>query len=214
MSDTYETLRTWIIRGALEPNQRLLEAQLADQLKISRTPIREALRRLEIEGLIRFTPNRGAVVRSYSVDEINHIFNLRVLLEGFAAQQAAYNRNDQHGLEIIFLIEQFKDLYEQVKTDGILEGHVDKFVEINQKFHHLIWNASENPQLPYILDRLMVIPLIYKSYHKYTYEQVGNSLTAHTTIGNAVIHKDPVRAEIAMKEHILVGRDHAFSFLI
>jgi DNA-binding GntR family transcriptional regulator len=213
MADTYETIRTWIIRGELQPGQRLLETQLAEQLGISRTPVREALRRLEIEGLIQFAPNKGAIVKKYTVEELHHIFNLRVLLEGYSAGQAAYNRKEQHCTEIATLNEEFKTFYKIVKSQGILEGHVEKFVAINQKFHHIIGDASGNPQLPIMLDRIMVIPLIYQSYHKYTYEQVGNSLSAHETIGKAIIAQDPVRAEIAMKEHILVGRDHAFTFL-
>jgi DNA-binding GntR family transcriptional regulator len=213
MSDTYETIRKWIIQGVLEPGQRLFETQLAEQMGISRTPIRESLRRLEIEGLIQFTPNRGAVVKKYGTDEIAHIFNLRVLIEGYSAQQAALNRTESHCDEIQSLNDQFKTLFESVKEQQVLEDHVVQFVAINQKFHHVIWEASANPQLPMLLDRLIVIPLIYKSYHKYNFEQMGHSLSAHEIIGNSIIKHDPVRAEIAMKEHILAGRDHAFSFL-
>ncbi|NHM33728.1 GntR family transcriptional regulator [Neobacillus terrae] len=213
MADSYETIRTWIIRGNLKPGQRLLETQLAEQLGMSRTPVREALRRLEIEGLIQFAPNKGAVVKKYTQEELNYIFNLRVLLEGYAAEQAALNRKEHHCEEIASLNEEFETFYGIVKSQGKLEGQVDRFVAINEKFHHLIWMATGNPQLPVMLERIMVIPLVYKTYDKYSYEQVGNSLSAHMTIGTAIINRDHIRAEIAMKEHILAGRDYAFTFL-
>jgi DNA-binding GntR family transcriptional regulator len=213
MADTYETIRTEIIHGILEPGQRLYEEHLAENMGTSRTPVREALRRLETEGLVEFTRNKGAVVKKYSMEEINNIFSMRVLLEGYAAQQAAWHRNSQHLEEFTVLNDQFKSLFEIVKKNEVLEGYVDRFVEINQNFHRVIWEASNNALLPNTLNRLMVIPLIYKTYDKYNYRQIEKSLTAHQTISQAISHKDAERAEIAMKEHIISGRDQTVSFL-
>src|ERR1700686_5658444 len=87
--NTYEEIRKWILDGDLVPNQPLSEYRLGTELKVSRTPVREALRRLEHEGLVWFAMNRGAFVKGLSVADIVEVYQVREQLEGFAARVAA-----------------------------------------------------------------------------------------------------------------------------
>ncbi len=94
-----ELIRQAILDGRLEPGSRLKEEELARELGISRTPVREALLMLQAEGLIETTPNRGAVVRTHDADDLIDLYQLRALLEGYAARQAA-TRVSGHELDL------------------------------------------------------------------------------------------------------------------
>ena len=87
--DAYHQIRRWIVEGRLRPGERLVEQRLAEELDLSRTPIREALRMLQSEGLVRFEPNRGARVRSLTMADIDDLYELRGRLEAMAAELAA-----------------------------------------------------------------------------------------------------------------------------
>ena len=88
-ADAYARIRRWIVEGHLRPDERLVEQRLAEDLQLSRTPVREALRMLQSEGLVRFEPNRGARVRSLTVADIADLYELRGRLEAMAAELAA-----------------------------------------------------------------------------------------------------------------------------
>src|ERR1700682_3154662 len=90
-----ELIREAILEGRLEPGARLKEEELARELGISRTPVREALLMLQAEGLIETVPNRGAVVRTHDADDLIDLYQLRALLEGYAARQAAARVSDE-----------------------------------------------------------------------------------------------------------------------
>ncbi|MBX6395440.1 MAG: GntR family transcriptional regulator, partial [Alicyclobacillaceae bacterium] len=213
MADAYETIRDWILKGILAPGERLREEHLAGRLGISRTPVREALRRLETEGLVRLIPNRGAAVTTYSPKDIHHFFNLRVLLEGYAAAQAALHRTEEDVVHLQELNRRFEDLYRTILARGKTPESMQTFADVNQDFHATVWNASGNPLLPNLLSRIVVVPLVYRSYHQYTLDQIRESLEAHQTITRALEDRDPLRAETAIREHILKGRDHALAHL-
>ncbi|ADG06844.1 GntR family transcriptional regulator [Kyrpidia tusciae] len=209
MADAYETIRGWILEGTLAPGERLREEQLAERLGVSRTPVREALRRLETEGLVRLIPNRGAAVTAYSTADIRHYFDLRVLLEGYAAAQAALYRTSDDVETLRALTHRFEELYRVISVQGKSREHIRTFTDINQHFHGTVWRASGNPHLPNLLNRIIVVPLVYRSFDQYSVEQILASVDSHRVITKAVAERDPLRAETAMREHILKGRDHA-----
>ncbi len=92
-----ELIREAIVDGRLEPGRRLKEEELARELGISRTPIREALLMLQAEGLVDATPNRGAMVRVHTPEDLDDLYQLRALLEGYAARRAAARISDDRG---------------------------------------------------------------------------------------------------------------------
>jgi DNA-binding GntR family transcriptional regulator len=89
--EVYHIVRNDIIRGVYKPGDRLQEEQLAEQLGTSRTPVREALRKLEVERFVSYTPHRGTVVTAVSIDEVEELYQVRMMLEAFIAKRAAIN---------------------------------------------------------------------------------------------------------------------------
>ncbi|MDI3257858.1 MAG: GntR family transcriptional regulator, partial [Kyrpidia sp.] len=152
-------------------------------------------------------------VTAYSTADIRHYFDLRVLLEGYAAAQAAMYRTDGDVQTLQALTDRFEHLCRTIAGQGKDQRHIRTFTEINQEFHRTIWHASGNPHLPNLLNRIIVIPLVYRSFHQYSLDQIRASVDSHRIVTTAVGQQDPLRAEAAMREHILKGRDHALSWV-
>src|SRR5216683_3073383 len=124
-----ELIREAILDGRLEPGSRLKEEELARELGISRTPVREALLILQAEGLVDAAPNRGAVVRSHDADDLEDLYQLRALLEGYAARRAAANISEAAVAGLRASCERFESL---------IESDVQELVKENLLFHNVI----------------------------------------------------------------------------
>ena len=135
----FETLRDAIINQTLEPGERLMEIQLAEEMGVSRTPVREAIRKLELEGLVIMVPRKGAYVAGISVKDIHEVFEVREYLEGLAASLAAKRITPEE------LDEMEKSLFMEA---GELDGNnLRSIVEIDTTFHDLLYKAVRNEQL-------------------------------------------------------------------
>src|SRR4029077_5867102 len=130
-----ELIREAIIDGRLPPGQRLKEEELARELGISRTPVREALLVLQTEGLVDAAPNRGAVVRSHDGDDLEDLYQLRALLEGYATRRAAANITEAAVADLWAGCDRF---------GGLIEGDVQELVKENLFFHHVILDAASS----------------------------------------------------------------------
>ena len=118
----YEVIRNEIIEGRFAPGDRITEADIAEKAEVSRTPVREALRRLEAEGLIRFVPNQGAFVSSWGDDVVEETFELRALLEGYAARLCALRASESQQSQLRKLAErQLKE--KRISQTGLPETH-------------------------------------------------------------------------------------------
>ena len=124
-----ELIREAILDGRLDPGSRLKEEELARELGISRTPVREALLMLQAEGLIETVPNRGAVVRTHDAEDLIDLYQLRALLEGYAARQAAARVTDEE----IGLLRESCDRFDKIAGDDFRE-----LVKENLLFHRAI----------------------------------------------------------------------------
>src|SRR5690606_7880656 len=142
----FDALREAIINGTLKPRERLMEIQLAEELGVSRTPIREALRKLEIEGFIVMVPRKGAYVADLSFKDIADVFEIRSALEGLAAELAAERITDEE------LDEMERLLIE--KAEAIASNDMEKLVLVDTKFHEAIYKASRNERLTNIISNL------------------------------------------------------------
>lgn len=202
--DAYTYIKNRILHGEFPPKMRLTEEYLAKQLQTSRTPIREALKQLESEGLM-LPMKRGVRVRHYTKEDIRQIYDLRTLLEGYAASQAALHRTTQNLQEM----KEANDLYEQTINDYFKTGErtVEDILELNHKFHDCIVNASQNEHIHDLISKTVVLPLIFRSFYWFNEEQMRYSHEAHNTILNAIGEQDIERARVAMHEHIYHGRD-------
>lgn len=135
----FQTLRNAILTGELEPGERLMETQLGEKLGVSRTPIREAIRKLELEGLVIMVPRKGAQVAPFTEKDIIDVLEVRASLEALAARLACKRMDDRAFLRLQLVITE----YEYALRDGDIETMIEKDVE----FHETIFNASQNDRL-------------------------------------------------------------------
>lgn len=140
----YEALKKAILSGEFKPGQPLVENALAEWCQTSRTPVREALRRLEQDGLVD-NSDRGLVVRKRSPEEILDIYEVRMVLEATAGRVAA-ERRTEHDIQLLRLLLR--------KLSEVSESDRDAMVEANEQFHRAIWRASHNAALVDLLERL------------------------------------------------------------
>jgi DNA-binding GntR family transcriptional regulator len=194
-----DVIRAAIVDGRLEPGRRLKEEELARELGISRTPVREALLVLQTEGLLDSAPNRGATVRAYEAEDLDDLYQLRAVLEGFAARRAAtrVSRDD-----VARLAESCKRFEELRAGDDLTE-----LVRENVRFHDIILEAAGSPRLARLVRGVVQLPLVYRSFYWYSPEQKLISEHYHRQLTTALAARDAERAEIVMKEHVLEARD-------
>ena len=142
----FESLRTAILEGKLKSGQRLMEVQLAEQLGVSRTPIREAIRKLELEGLVIMLPRKGAYVADMSFKDLIDVLEIRASLEGLAASLASGRRRDEdiEGLEKLA-----REFEESVKS-----GDIEEVLKKDVEFHEYIFSLANNKKLYQIINSL------------------------------------------------------------
>lgn len=192
-------IREAIIAGRLDPGQRLKEEELARELGMSRTPVREALLALQSEGLVESIPRRGASVRAYAVEDLDDTYQLRALLEGYAARRAAARISP----EDVERLEQSCDRFVRLRAeDDLLD-----LVQENLFFHNVVLEAAGSVRLRTLVRKVIEIPLVYKSYYWYSPEQKLISEHYHRQLTRALRVRDAERAELIMKEHVLEARD-------
>jgi DNA-binding GntR family transcriptional regulator len=194
-----EIIREAIMEGRLAPGQRLKEEELARELGISRTPVREALLMLQSEGLVDLIPKRGASVREYAADDLDDMYRLRALLEGYAARRAA----TRISMSDVERLEESCARFDRLRAqDDLLD-----LVKENLFFHNVILEAAASDRLTTLVRKVIEIPLVYKSYYWYSPEQKLISEHYHKQLALALRGRDAERAELIMKEHVLEARD-------
>lgn len=203
-SPAYEQIRQAIVEGQYAPGQRLIEQRIAEELQLSRTPVREALHRLVAEGLVQSEPNRGAVVRALSVDDIADIYGLRARLEGYAAELAAQRATAEEIAAIDEGIAAFADALARPAQDldVVRETH-----EANRRIHDAILAAAKHDRLSQSLGRTIDVPLVFQAFREFDRAETERSHLFHTVIRDAIVAGDGVRAGNLMSEHVLQGRD-------
>lgn len=142
-AQVFHTLREEILMGKYQKDEELKEKTIGEELGVSRTPVREALRQLELEGLVTIIPNRGAFVVGISKSDIQDIYEIRSLLEGLCAKWAAVNISEK----------QIQELEENnYLTDfHIAKGHYEQIVELDNRFHEILYEASDSKVLNHTL---------------------------------------------------------------
>jgi DNA-binding GntR family transcriptional regulator len=193
-----EIIRRAITEGRLQPGERLKEEELARELGISRTPVREALLILQAEGLVDAAPNRGATVQSLSLTELIDLYDLRALLEGAAARLAARSITPEQ----VAKLRASCDRLDQLPEDASLRELVDE----NLVFHLTVLEATGSARLAGMMRSLIEIPLVYRSHIWYSddrqeiaarYREITDALEAH----------DAAHAELLMWQHINQARE-------
>ena len=186
-----DVLRRAILSGELTGSTRLVQAELAATLEVSTTPVREALRDLASEGLIRFDPHRGAVVEELSRDEVNEVYAIRKVLEPLALSQALPNLTDGH-----------LDLLQRLHKKMIDEPQAAEWVDINRNFHMMIYESA-GPRISSIIRGLLDASLMYIGA---SLKEVPNlreeANSDHSAILDALTRRDLKAATAAVVHHI------------
>jgi DNA-binding GntR family transcriptional regulator len=193
----HDGLATRIADGDLESDARLTAEAVAREYGVSRTPVREALRRLEAEGLVSLVPHLGAKVRNASLGEIDELFEIRGALEVLAVQRAA-ERADARLAD---------HLQEQLRRcESVAAGDVDGAARENERLHALIYEAAESPQLVRLIDSLGAKLRRFRRASLSYSERPRRALDEHRAIAEAVAARDVERARRLAWEHAHNGR--------
>jgi DNA-binding GntR family transcriptional regulator len=199
-------LRQAILSGDLPPGYVLGEESLGRQLGISRTPIREALLRLQSEGLVEMGRNRPAAVRSFTGEDLREMHTLRAILEGHAACIAADHLTDEDLLALEESCRRYGELQQE-------DENLPQLVDENFTFHGIITRAAGSERLTAMIQQVSAVPLIYKSYMTYSKENRTSAWQDHLAIFEALKARDAAGAERAMKAHVEWARDVAMEHL-
>ena len=193
-------LRRRVLDGRLAPGRRLKEAELAAELGLSRTPVREALSRLTVEGLLDFRANVGATVAVWSEQQIELMFRIRAMLEPFAAEIAAPWITDAE-------IRELRRLCTIMEEAARRETPADlgRLAEANGRLHRLIVDATRSDQLVKLAMLALDAPLSLRIFGRYTSAEIRRSMRHHREIVDALEHRDPDWAASAMRTHILAS---------
>ncbi|HJB07739.1 MAG TPA: GntR family transcriptional regulator [Candidatus Enterocloster faecavium] len=190
----FNTLRQAILKGELAPGERLMEIQLAEKLGVSRTPIREAIRKLELEGLVLMIPRKGAEVARISEKSLRDVLEVRRSLEELAIELACERMTQ----------EELKELEEAQKKfgDAIETGEAMAIAETDEHYHDLIYQGTGNDKLVQILNNLR------EQMYRYRLEYIKDKdkrqilLLEHDHILKALQGRNISEAKMAVREHI------------
>lgn len=192
--EVYRQLREAIVNGSFQPNERLVEADLARLLGAGRTTIRAALVRLDQEGLVVREPNRGARVRLVSDREALEIEEVRLALEGLLAYQAADNATDAD-------IEDLRSMLAEMR-DRVEEGDPLGYSELNSRFHARIWVIADNHTATRMVATLKSQAIRFQYRTILQPGRTHRSLREHEAIVAALAARDPGACEAAMRAHL------------
>lgn len=190
-----EEIRILIRKNELVSGERLSEQKLCDQLGVSRTPLREALRMLSSEGLVKISPNKGASVAQVSIENVFHMFETMSILEGSCARLAAERISDADLAEMERLHGQLEKLYSSNDPDG--------YMKFNQNFHKFVQEKAGNPILNKIVTGLRDMIRLHRYRQIYSPGRFDASMEEHRGLMEAFRARDGERAERLMKTHLL-----------
>ncbi|HEX2827605.1 MAG TPA: GntR family transcriptional regulator [Burkholderiales bacterium] len=192
----YRKLRQAMEAGELKPGQRVMEVEIAEWLEVSRTPVREALRRLESEGMLEMEPRNGLVVASISRQAMLELYVMREVLEGTAARLCARNASDIELLE----------LSELVKREAKLVDDLDALVRHNRQFHEAVHRGAHNRYLEKSLSAVNDSMWLLGRSQMLIPERAQESIDEHAELFRAIERRDADAAEDLARRHVQSAR--------
>jgi GntR family transcriptional regulator of vanillate catabolism len=211
-------LRAKILNGEFAPGTHLMEIPLSQELEVSRTPVRLALGELAKDGLLRYVPKSGFVVRSFKVKEIVDSVLVRGRLEGLACRLVAEQGLD--GATLARLQVNLEQTAELAQAGEPTEDSVRVWCELNGDFHDTLVARSDNESLQKLNAHNNAIPLVAANTMAATIENlqlvpgiIASSLTMHRLVLDAIVARQPDRAEMLMQEHVHQGRQSLSQYL-
>ena len=193
----YEVIRNMILSGELPAGSQLVEEALAEKCGVSRTPVREAMRRLESDLLVTRTDTQRSFVADWSLDDVADAFELRAMLEGQAARRAAERMTDE-------ALDRMRAANRQIGVAiGKVVPDVTGFLEGNRVFHAVIQEVAASRRLASLLVTLVEQPVVWRTAHHYGREELRRSHHEHEELIAAFARRDGAWAQSIMTSHIL-----------
>lgn len=201
----YLEIKDMILCGKIPMGERIIEARLAEQLGISRTPVREALRRLTSDRLVEFHPRRSYRVVSYSAQDVAAIYSCRALLESEAVRLVAASGLSETAATLLTdIIAQADEVFgSELPREDVL----DRFLKLNNIFHGTLYGACPNPMLRRLIRTTTEIPMGIRNYFHFSDAELEASHAAHKQILRAILNRETERAGALMREHIWTTKD-------
>ena len=190
----FNTLRQAILKGELKPGERLMEIALAQKLGVSRTPIREAMRKLELEGLVVMIPRRGAQVANITEKDLNDVLEVRIALENMATEKACTRMPEEEMGKLWLAAKEFERM--------ISDGNLVRLAEADVAFHEIIYRASDNKRLNQVLNNLR--EQMYRYRVEYLKEEETRNLLVkeHEELTRAIRARDVAKAQEISFQHL------------
>lgn len=192
----YDKIRARILSGELKPGGQLKEEELAEICGVSRTPVRDAMARLESEMFIYRSESQRSFVSEWSIDDVEEVFTLRTMLESHAASRAAQRADEA---TIRMLRANNAEIAKAIRGPA---PDVDAFLRLNRAYHSIVLEAAASDRLALMLNRLVLQPIVHRTALRYDRAQLERSLSEHEEVVAAIARHDPQWAGAVMTSHI------------
>lgn len=190
----YEELKMQILKGQIVPGTRMMEVEMAEEMGVSRTPIREAIRKLEKEGLVTIEPRKGAYASQISTKDMVDILEVRQNMEGLAAYYAAIRMTDEQKKKL----SEIADAYNK----AVIENNTPDMIKYDTAFHHLIVEGSGNKMLVHMIEQLQELVLRFRYLYYDDFKRAEKMPREHKVIYDAIVTGDTEKARKAADVHI------------
>ncbi|MGO1058400.1 GntR family transcriptional regulator [Planococcus sp. FY231025] len=204
-NSVYDYLFNAIRSGDIKPGQTLTERGLAEKIGVSRTPVREAIRKLEEQGIVTHEPHKGVKVITLSEEKVTQLYEVRELLEGLAVRRLAERQTPQ-------IIEELRGFIERAEKEAV-ENNVREMAEINSEFHLALARLSGNVYLETIMNMLQTQISLMMSASLSTSGRPLQNIEEHKGLIDAIRSGDGEFAESIAKHHVRKAREHAMKKL-
>lgn len=195
----FEALQAAILSGELQPGERLKQQDLAARLGVSPTPVREAFKKLEAQGLVTHVPHAGVRVALIRPGDIIEVYRIRAVLEGLAARMALENCSDP---ELASLVDRLVVLQRRLEAKW-RSGRIAGWMRINDQFHDEVVGAAKCPRLSYLISELQL--MVPRDRFGLVPNQLSRTIPEHQRIIDAIRARDADGAEAAVRSHVEVS---------
>lgn len=197
----YAYIRDRVISGEFPPGSRLTEEQLARDLGASRTPVREAMRMLVSDGVLKFRPNYGTFVGAWSPEEVAQLFDLRVVLEAEITALASVRITAD---EVAALARTQDEL--EARGCDLSAPNLERIARLNRDFHRIVADASHNQRFIAMLANAIEMPIVQQTFRRYSPTQMARSFAHHRELIDAFKARDAAWARNVISCHILAAK--------
>jgi DNA-binding GntR family transcriptional regulator len=197
----FDRIREDILNDQYVTGSKIIEAKLADELGVSRTPVREALKQLELDGLVENIPNRGVVVKGISKQDISDIYTIRQAIEGIAAQWCVERISAEE-------LNELKEIFDLMEF-YTFKKDVDKISELNTRFHEVIYHSTKSRYLEHVLKDFQIFIKSTRNKSLKAPGRIEEALEEHRKIIDAIIAKDVLAAQESIIHHVNKSKRNA-----